>query len=255
MAIWGYGYFGPLIEIGDARVAESTLRAVSRDGAFKERHSVADRITDLLREAIQKGALADGTELNQVALSEHFGVSRVPVREALRALETEGWITAPTHYRAFVQGLSADRIEQIFDLRALLETHLIGKAIPHIDAACLADLRERCTAMDRTRNHDEWLAANRGFHRALLGPSGATMIIGLIEQLSSQVERYLRLRGAGRDRQAAAGTEHRAIVRAVKDRDTAQARKLLRAHIMQTRAAIVAVVEELRSSDNGKSVS
>jgi DNA-binding GntR family transcriptional regulator len=81
------------------------------------------------------------------------------------------------------------------------------------------------------------------------------MIIGLIEQLSSQVERYLRLRGAGRDRQAAAGTEHRAIVRAVKDRDTAQARKLLRAHIMQTRAAIVAVVEELRSSDNGKSVS
>lgn len=232
---------------------DSTLRAISKGGAFKERHSVADRVTDSLREAIRKGALADGTELNQVALSEHFGVSRVPVREALRALEAEGWITAPTHYRAFVQGLSADRIEQIFDVRSLLETHLIGKAIPLIDAGRLADLRERCAAMDCMNEHDEWLAANRSFHRALLDASGATMIIDLIEQLSSQVERYLRLRRAGRDRQTAAGAEHRAIVGAVADRDIGQARKLLRAHIMHTRAAILAAVEQLRSSGKGKS--
>jgi DNA-binding GntR family transcriptional regulator len=234
-------------------VANSTLRAISRDGALRERNSVADRIANSLREAIRKGALADGTELNQVSLSEHFGVSRIPVREALRALEAEGWITAPTHYRAFVQGLSIDQIDQIFDIRALLEAHLIGKAIPQINASCLADLRERCAAMDRMRDHDQWLAANRGFHRVLLAPSGATMIIDLIEQLSSQVERYLRLRRAGRDRQVAAGIEHRAIVRAVKERDIVQARKLLRAHIMQTRATILAAVEELRSSDDGKS--
>lgn len=234
-------------------MANAKLRVISRDGAFRERNSVADRIANSLREAIRKGALADGTELNQVSLSEHFGVSRIPVREALRALEAEGWITAPTHYRAFVQGLSTAQIEQIFDVRTLLEAHLIGKAIPHINAAYLADLRARCAAMDRMRDHDQWLAANRGFHRALLAPSSATMTIDLIEQLSSQVERYLRLRRAGRDRQAAAGIEHRAIVRAVKERDIVRARKLLRAHVMQTRAAILAAVEELRTSDAGKS--
>lgn len=233
-------------------MANSTLQAISRDGAFRKRNSVADRVANSLREAIRKGALADGTELNQVSLSEHFGVSRIPVREALRALEAEGWITAPTHYRAFVQGLSVAQIDQIFDIRALLETHLIGKAIPFINAACLADLRERCDAMDRMRDHDQWLAANRDFHRALLAPSGATMMIDLVEQLSSQVERYLRQRRAGRDRQAAAGMEHRAIVRAVKERDAARARKLLRAHIMETRASILAAVEELRSSETGK---
>jgi DNA-binding GntR family transcriptional regulator len=113
----------------------------------------------------------------------------------------------------------------------------------------LADLNKRCTAMDRIRDHDEWLDANRAFHRALLGPSGATMIIDLIEQLSSQPERYLRMRRAGRDRQSAAGAEHRAIVAAVAARDVAQARKLLRVHIMQTRAAILAAVELLRSAD------
>jgi DNA-binding GntR family transcriptional regulator len=231
------------------------LAAVIVGAPLKERHSVADRITQSLRDAIRTGTLADGTELNQVALSEHFGVSRVPVREALHALEAEGWITAPTNHRAFVQGLSKDRIEQIFEVRSLLEAHLIGKAIPHIDAARLADLNKRCAAMDRMRDHDEWLAANRAFHRALLEPSGAIMIIDLIEQLGSQPERYLRVRRAGRDRQSAAGAEHRAIVAAVANRNVARARKLLRAHIMQTRAAILAAVEELRSADKKDKVS
>ena len=109
--------------------------------------------------------------------------------------------------------------------------------------------------MDRMRDHDEWLVANRAFHRALLEPSGAGMMIDLVEQLSSQVERYLRLRRAGRDRQTAAGAEHRAILRAVAGRDIRHARKLLHAHIMHTRAAILAAAEELRSSDNSKSAS
>lgn len=236
-------------------MSDANLRAIVVGGSLRERHSVADRITKSLRDAIRSGTLADGAELNQVALSEHFGVSRVPVREALRALETEGWITAPTHYRAFVQGLSVDRIEQIFDVRSLLETHLIAKAIPHFDAARVADIRERCDALDRIRDHDAWLAANRSFHRALLAPSGATMIIDLAEQLSSQPERYLRMRRAGRDRRAAAGAEHRAIVAAVADRDIARARKLLRAHIKHTQTAILAAVEELRSSDKSKPTS
>jgi DNA-binding GntR family transcriptional regulator len=231
------------------------LAAVLVGTQLKERHSVADRITHSLREAIRSGTLADGTELKQVALSEHFGVSRVPVREALRALEAEGWITAPTHYRAFVQGLSKDRIEQIFEVRSLLEAHLIGKAIPHTDAERIADLNKRCAAMDRMRDHDEWLAANRAFHRALLEPSGAIMIIDLVEQLGCQPERYLRMRRAGRDRQSVAGAEHRAIVAAVAKRDAARARKLLRAHIMQTRAAILAAVEELRSDDKSEKAS
>jgi DNA-binding GntR family transcriptional regulator len=229
--------------------------AVLSGGSLRERHSVADRITNSLREAIRTGALVDGTELNQVALSEHFGVSRVPVREALRALEAEGWITAPTHYRAFVQGLSVDRIEEIFEARSLLEVHLIGKAIPRFGAEQLFGLNKRCAAMDRIHDHDEWLIANHAFHRALLEPSGAVMMIDLIEQLSSQPERYLRIRRAGRDRQAAAGAQHRAIVAAAADRNIAQARKLLRAHIAQTRVAILDAVEELRSVEKTDKVS
>ena len=78
------------------------------------------------------------------------------------------------------------------------------------------------------------------------------MMIDLIEQLSSQPERYLRMRRAGRDRQAAAGVQHRAIVSAAADRNIAQARKLLRGHIEQTRTAILDAVEELRSTEKAK---
>ena len=222
--------------------------AVSVD-ALKERHSVADRITNSLRDAIRTGALSDGTELKQVALSEHFGVSRVPVREALRALEAEGWVTAPTHYRAFVQGLSEDRVKQIFEARTALEAHLIEKAIPHFDATRLADLQKRCAAMGRMRDHDQWLAANRDFHRALLEPAGSPMIIDMIEQLASQPERYLRSRRAGRVRQDAADAEHKSIAAAVADRDAARARKLLSVHIGNTRTAILSAIEQLRSSE------
>ncbi len=226
------------------------FKALSGGNSVRERHSVADRITDFLRDAIRNGTLTDGTELNQVALSAHFGVSRVPVREALRALETEGWITAPTHYRAFVQGLSEDSVKQIFEARMALELHLIEKAIPNFDAVRLADMRKRCTVMGRIRDHDEWLVANRGFHRALLEPAGAPMIIDMIEQLSSQPERYLRTRRAGRDRQETAGAEHKAIVAAVADRDVIRARKLLSTHIDHTRTAILSAIEQLRSSEN-----
>ncbi|MGD9715104.1 MAG: GntR family transcriptional regulator [Thermomicrobiales bacterium] len=216
---------------------------------FKERHSIADQITDTLRDSIRNGTLADGTELNQVALSKHFGVSRVPVREALRALEVEGWITAPTHYRALVQGLSVARIEEIFELRTLIEVHLIGKAVPNTTSGRIADLKARCSAMDRIRDHDEWLSANRAFHRALLEPSGSDMMIDMLEQLSAQPERYLQVRNAGQDRQTVAGAEHRAIVAAAAKGDVVQARKLIRAHIAQTRAAILAAVSILRSAE------
>jgi DNA-binding GntR family transcriptional regulator len=240
--------FGHTALSGQSCMQSSNLSAISVGSALKERHSVADRITNSLRDAIRSGALSDGTELNQVALSEHFGVSRVPVREALRALEAEGWITAPTHYRAFVQGLSEHQIEQIFEARSALELHLIEKAVPNFDATRLADLQKRCTAMGRIRDHDQWLAANRAFHRALLAPAGSPMIIDMIEQLASQPERYLRSRLAGRDRQEAAGAEHKAIVAAVASRDVARARKLLSSHIAHTRTAILSAIEDLRST-------
>src|SRR5579863_2051668 len=125
-------------------------------GGLKDRRTASEAVAESLRSAIRSGALADGSELNQVALAEHFGVSRVPVREAMRQLQAEGWITARPHHRAFVQALSPERILEIIELRALLEAHLIVKSIPKIGDHRLARLERLCDQMDRSTDHQRW---------------------------------------------------------------------------------------------------
>lgn len=207
-----------------------------------ERRTAAGHVADTLRAAIRSGQLGDGAELNQVALAEHFGISRVPVREALRALEAEGWITARAHRRAVVQTLSIERVTEIFDVRGLLEGHLLEKAIGTLDAARIATLRALCDAMDLMDDHAAWLAANRDFHRLLHDGTDAPLTVELLEGLGAHVERYLRLHGEGFDREREAGAEHRAILEAVIAGDVATANRLLRAHIDRTRRRVVAAI-------------
>jgi DNA-binding GntR family transcriptional regulator len=207
-----------------------------------ERRTVAGHVADTLRAAIRTGAIGDGAELNQVALAEHFGVSRVPVREALRALEAEGWITARAHRRAFVQTLSVERVTEIFDVRGLLEVHLLEKTIATLDGERLANLRALCDAMDVMDDHAAWLVANRDFHRLLHDGADAPLTVELLEGLGAQVERYLRLHGEGFDREREAGAEHRAILDAAVAGDVATASRLLHAHIDRTRRRVVAAI-------------
>jgi DNA-binding GntR family transcriptional regulator len=213
---------------------------------LRDRQTAARLVADSLRTAIQSGRLVDGAELNQVALAEHFGTSRVPVREALRALEAEGWITAQPHRRAVVQSLSLERVNEIFDVRALLEAHLVRKTAGAIAPADLAALRALCDTMDAMRDHHEWVAANHRFHHDLLAAAASPMTLELIEQLASQVERYLRQFGADVIRESEAGDEHRAIVAAVAAHDAERAAELITAHIDRTRGRVIDALDRNR---------
>jgi DNA-binding GntR family transcriptional regulator len=214
----------------------------------KERGTLALNVTECLRTAIQSGLIPDGIELNQVALAEHFGVSRVPVREAMRVLEAEGWVSARAHYRAVVQAVTPERVHQIFELRSLLERHLLSHSVRLISSERIKRLYAICDRMDRQRNYAVWLAANREFHRLLLEGPGSDLTLELLDQLNSQVERYLRLGGNGLVRGSKAGTEHRAILKAVARRDTRKARELLTRHIANSERLVLAVVKERQTA-------
>jgi DNA-binding GntR family transcriptional regulator len=211
---------------------------------LRERQTAASAVADSLRAAIQSGALHDGVELNQVALAEHFGISRVPVREAMRALVAEGWVTALPHRRAIVQAVSPTRVAETFDVRALLESHLLEKSIVAMDAAHLERLTALSVAMEKMTDHGEWVAANRQWHQLLLEPSGSEMTLELISQLTSQVERYLHQRGENVERESEAGHEHRDILRAVAAKEVNVARALLTAHIGHTCRLVLAALAE-----------
>ncbi|MBA2516403.1 MAG: GntR family transcriptional regulator [Solirubrobacterales bacterium] len=208
-----------------------------------ERRTASDEVADTLRDAITMGQFEDGEELNQVELAKHFGVSRVPVREALRRLQAEGLVSAEAHRRVVVPGLNRDRISEIFEVRALLESYLLGRSAPHLDAERLASLRAICDSMDKARGRDAWLARNHDFHRGLLAPADGPLTVAIVERLSHQVERYLRRTG-GVHRPKEAGPEHRAVLDALEDGDVERASKVLRDHILSTRDSVVAALPD-----------
>jgi DNA-binding GntR family transcriptional regulator len=211
--------------------------------ALGERRTASDEVADTLREAIIAGQFADGEELNQVELARQFGVSRVPVREALRRLEAEGLVSAEAHRRVVIPGLDRARISEIFEIRALLEGYLLERAAPHLGPDELAALNKVLKELDRARGREPWLARNREFHRELLSPADAPTAMDIVERLSAKVERYLRRRG-GVQRSEAAGREHREIVEALEKGSAKQAGKALSRHILSTRDAVIAALPD-----------
>ena len=207
---------------------------VQHEGALDDRRSLSEQIAIWLRDAIRSGELEDGSELNQIALADQFGVSRVPVREAMRQLQAEGWIDAKRHQRAVVRGISRERILEILELRALIETFLIEKTIVTITAAEVKRLTGLCDEMDATADHRHWLELNQTFHSALYASANSVTATKLLEQLSAQVERYVRSHGEHIRREGEADAEHRAILAAVRRRDVAESQRLVQLHIGHT---------------------
>lgn len=203
--------------------------------SLAERQTASDHVADALRQAIVSGQFEDGEELNQVELAQHFNVSRVPIREALRRLEAEGLVSAEAHRRATVIGLNRERGAEIFEIRALLECFMLERAAPALSKEDLATLGELCDAMDEigTDDHPQWLELNRRFHHLLLGPAGSQVAMAIVERLVGQVERYLR-RSGGVQRAGEAGREHRQILRALSRGDVERAKDVLSKHILST---------------------
>jgi DNA-binding GntR family transcriptional regulator len=207
---------------------------VQPEGALDDGRSFSEHIAIRLRDAIRSGELADGSELNQIALADRFGVSRVPVREAMRQLQAEGWIDAKRHQRAVVRGISRERILEILELRAVMETFLIEKAVTTISTAELARLTGLCEEMEAAADHQHWLELNQTFHSELYASANSVTATELLEQLGAQVERYIRSHGEHISREREADAEHRAILAAVARRDVAESRRLVGLHIGHT---------------------
>lgn len=208
--------------------------------ALTERRTASDEVADTLRDAIIAGQFDDGEELNQVELAKHFGVSRVPVREALRRLEAEGLVSAEAHRRVVVPGLNRARISEIFEIRAVIEAYLVERSAPNVDVGALHDT---LASMDRARGREAWLERNHAFHRLLMDPADSPTAVGIVDRLTAQVERYLR-RVGGVVRNEDAAREHREIVDALERKAFKQASKAVSDHVLHTRDAVIAALPD-----------
>jgi DNA-binding GntR family transcriptional regulator len=210
-----------------ARFARLDLNA-----ALRERKTTSDYIAEALRAAIYDGQFEDGEELNQVELAEHFKVSRVPVREALRQLKAEGLVNNVAHRRSIVVGLDLSEILEQIEIRAVLERHLVEKAGPRLEARRLKQFQVLCDEMDSITDYDHaWVRKNWEYHRGLYQRAEAPATIALVEQIHLKIERYVR-RAGGSERLRQAAAEHRDILTAIERGDFREAAELMERHIL-----------------------
>lgn len=127
--------------------------------------TIAEAVTLKLRQAILSGHFKPGTVLSQEHLACHFGVSRVPIREALKHLASEGLVTLQAHHSALVSSYTAGQIEELIFIASALDVAAMRRAMPIMQEAELRHMGDLLNAMRKCENKpDEWLPLNLEFH-------------------------------------------------------------------------------------------
>lgn len=194
-----------------------------------------EHVLDLIKEDILSGTLKSGEPLRQSSLAEKYQVSRIPIREALLQLESQGLVRMEAHKGAIVTEISIQEIDELFQLRAILEPHILQTAIPNMDNECfkLCDdiLNKLENALDNKKNIDQWSEYNYEFHKTLYEPAGLSHTLDIINTLNTQSDRYIRLQLLYTDGIEKAEKEHRELLELCQKGKTKQACKLLHDHI------------------------
>jgi DNA-binding GntR family transcriptional regulator len=214
-----------------------------------QRQTVASMTVTLLRERILRSEYPEGEPLRQDAIAAAFGVSRIPVREALRQLEAEGLVSFHPHRGAVVSSLSLDEIEEVFSLRASLECDLLRRAIPRLTEEhleCADEVLEGYDHAFREGDVGAWGEFNRRFHAALYAPADRPVTAGLVQRLHQQSDRYSRVQLVLTGGQSRAAEEHQAILDAARARDVRGATALLKRHILGAGSALVDCLQAQR---------
>lgn len=216
-----------------------------------QRKTVAMLTLEAVRERILRGEYPEGAPLRQDALAEELGVSRIPVREALRQLESEGLVTFSPHVGAIVSTLSLEEIKELFEVRAMFEGDLLRRAFPHLSTEHLDRAEEILDQYERAFQRGEmgvWGALNWQFHSTLYVPANRPLTNNIVQQLHNHSDRYLRMQLALTHGESRANQEHRAILRAVREGDEQHGVSLLTSHILGAGRSLLEFLREHRAS-------
>jgi DNA-binding GntR family transcriptional regulator len=199
-----------------------------------QHRTISASVAEDLRRRIVDGEFQAGFQLRQEALAVEFGVSRIPVREALMQLEAEGLVKIHPHRGAIVSALSPEEVEELFELRALLEPRLLKASAPHLTEAdyrrlkgILQEYSSELHAMQVSR----WGELNREFHLVLYRHAGQPRSLAIVGNLLQECDRHTRLQLALTDGRARAEAEHDELLRLCAGGQVDAACRLLRTHI------------------------
>ena len=188
-------------------------------------------IESSLREAILDGRLPSGTAVRQQELADLFGVSRMPVREALRQLEAQSLLTVVQHKGAVVAPLITSNAVETYALRSVLEGFALRLSIPLLDDNDLAMAAQYIEQLEGQTNYAEIARLNRLFHMSLYHKAPNAKLLDLIERELNEEERFLRFHLSSMGLGKLTQDDHRAMLAAATAKDIDQAVRLLEEHL------------------------
>jgi DNA-binding GntR family transcriptional regulator len=198
------------------------------------RQSVYDALIDL----IVGGDLPPGQHMVETDLARQLGVSRQPIREALHRMEAEGWVDLRPSQGAFVHVPTDQEVDELLDVRALLEAETARLAAGRATPEAIARLREICGEGGAATEADDFgraVAANDAFHAEVAGIAGNSVLAELADIIGRRVQWYYRVVAPARGH--ASWAEHDELIDAIEASDGERAQLLARKHTERTRNA------------------
>ena len=194
-------------------------------------HLARSVIEETLRSAILDGRLPCGIALRQQDLADLFGVSRMPVREALRQLEAQSLLNVVAHKGAVVAPLVQGDAAETYALRILLESEALRLSVPLLEPADLEQAARYIDKLETEHDYTEIGRLNRLFHMALYGKAPNKRLLKLVEDGLNEEERFLRFNLEAMGLGKLSQEDHRAMLRAAEERDVEGSVKLLTHHL------------------------
>jgi len=194
-------------------------------------HLARTVIEERLRSAILDGRLEPGLALRQQELATLFGVSRMPVREALRQLEAQSLLQVVAHKGAVVAPLIGEDAVDTYALRVILESEALRQSIPLLDADDIALARSYIAQLENETRHAEIGRLNRLFHMSLYSKASNQKLLRLIENELNEEERFLRFHLSSMGLGKLTQDDHIGLVDAANDKSVEEAVRILERHL------------------------
>jgi DNA-binding GntR family transcriptional regulator len=169
--------------------ASATLEEIVESSRATFR-TVEEMVASVIRNAIMAGIFAPGERLPQDRLAGLLDVSRMPIRAALRQLESEGLVEMHAHRGATVRSLSPEEISDLYEMRILIETFALRKTVMAITEGELAQLAKLAEELPTAADGEIWSAARQDFYRSLYSIGNTPRVVSTIMQFRAEVSRY-----------------------------------------------------------------
>jgi GntR family transcriptional regulator, gluconate operon transcriptional repressor len=234
-------------------VSRATLE--SFEPAIAPRKALWESIVEPMRRAIVLGALPAGLHLEEPALAQKFGVSRIPVREALVRLEHEGLVRVEPRRGAFIVGMTEEDVHDVYELRSLIESRAARRAAARVGAEWLARLGALAAQMDealRRRDPAAMVEPDVQFHRELVAAAGSRQLLAGWERLAGLIGTILSVTDSvhyGATPDAVHG--HQLIIDALARRDADLAERELAEHLAGGERVMREAMRSVRAASGG----